>query len=56
MSKRKDDNELVQLATRVPRWLLKEAKVYCVKDDVSVMDFVQEALKDAIAKRTKAVA
>ena len=30
----------VQLATRIPKQLHRELKLYCVKSDVSVMDFV----------------
>ena len=37
----------VQLATRIPKQLHRELKLYCVKSDVSVMDFVVSALRTA---------
>ena len=38
----------VQLATRIPKQLHRELKLYCVKSDVSVMDFVVSALQDKL--------
>lgn len=35
---------LVQLATRVPRDLHREIKLFCVGKGISVMDFVEAAL------------
>ncbi len=40
----------VQLATRIPKLLHRELKLYCVKSDVSVMDFVVSALQDKLAR------
>ena len=40
----------VQLATRIPKQLHRELKLYCVKSDVSVMDFVVSALQDKLAR------
>ena len=40
----------VQLATRIPKQLHRELKLYCVKSDVSVMDFVVSALQDKPAR------
>jgi hypothetical protein len=41
---RKPDEILVQLATRVPRDLHREIKLFCVGNGISVMDFVESAL------------
>ncbi|HYV55950.1 MAG TPA: hypothetical protein VE911_00320 [Candidatus Nitrosopolaris sp.] len=38
----------VQLATRIPKQLHRELKLYCVKSDVSVMEFVVSALEDKL--------
>lgn len=40
----------VQLATRIPKQLHRELKLYCVKSDVSVMEFVVSALQDKLAR------
>jgi hypothetical protein len=40
----------VQLATRIPKQLHRELKLYCVKSDVSVMDFVVSALQDKLGR------
>lgn len=38
----------VQLATRIPKQLHRELKLYCVKSDVSVMEFVVSALEEKL--------
>lgn len=43
----------VQLATRIPKQLHRELKLYCVKSDVSVMDFVVSALQDKLSRESK---
>jgi predicted HicB family RNase H-like nuclease len=43
----------VQLATRIPKQLHRELKLYCVKSDVSVMDFVVSALQDKLARESR---
>jgi predicted HicB family RNase H-like nuclease len=43
----------VQLATRIPKQLHRELKLYCVKSDVSVMDFVVSALQDKLARDSR---
>ena len=43
----------VQLATRIPKQLHRELKLYCVKSDVSVMDFVVSALQDKLSREGK---
>lgn len=44
----KDDDVLVQLATRVPRDLHREIKLFCVSTGTSVMDFVASALSSKL--------
>jgi predicted HicB family RNase H-like nuclease len=41
----------VQLATRIPKPLHRRLKLHCVKSDVSVMDFVVEALEKLLKQR-----
>jgi predicted HicB family RNase H-like nuclease len=41
----KDDDVLVQLATRVPRSLHRDIKLHCVGNGISVMEFVSAALR-----------
>ena len=40
----------VQLATRIPKTLHRELKLYCVQSDTSVMDFVVEALREKLGR------
>ena len=42
-----------QLATRIPKQLHRELKLYCVKSDVSVMDFVVSALQDKLGREAR---
>ena len=47
-----DQNEAwVQLATRIPRRLHREMKLHCVAQEVSLMAFVVEALRDKLRCR-----
>jgi len=44
----------VQLATRIPKELHRRLKLHCVEFDVSVMDFVTDAVREKLAgKRSK---
>ena len=45
-----DDEVLIQLATRVPRALHREIKLFCVGHGISVMDFVAEALTSKLRR------
>jgi predicted HicB family RNase H-like nuclease len=47
----KEEDVLVQLATRVPRRLHREIKLFCVGNGISVMTFVGEALTSKLRKR-----
>ena len=44
---------LSQLATRIPQSLHRKLKLYCVESDVSVMDFVTEAVREKLAHEAK---
>jgi predicted HicB family RNase H-like nuclease len=41
----KGDDILTQLATRIPKSLHREIKLYCVANGISVMEFVAAALE-----------
>jgi len=49
MAKREDE-VWVQLATRIPKDLHRQLKLYCVESDTSVMDFVVQSLEEKLAK------
>ena len=46
----KDDDVLIQLATRIPKGLHREIKLYCVQNSISVMEFVATALEEKLRK------
>ncbi len=47
-----DQNEAwVQLATRIPRRLHREMKLFCVAQEVSLMAFVVDALREKLSTR-----
>jgi len=46
----KDDDVLIQLATRIPKSLHREIKVHCVSLGISVMEFVAAALEDKLRR------
>ncbi|HZP41040.1 MAG TPA: hypothetical protein VFD84_05975 [Candidatus Binatia bacterium] len=48
-----DGEVWVQLATRIPKQLHRELKLFCVKSDVSVMDFVVSALEDKLQRESR---
>ena len=48
----KDDDVLIQLATRIPKTLHREIKLHCVSHGISVMEFVAAALEEKLRKST----
>lgn len=44
------DEELIQLATRIPSRLHRAIKLHCVEQGTSVMEFVAEALQERLNK------
>ena len=51
--KRVTDEAVVQLATRLPASLLQRVKVWCIKDEVTMQDFVAEALREMLGSASK---
>ena len=49
----KEDDVLIQLATRIPKGLHREIKLHCVSQGISVMEFVAAALEDKLRKGGK---
>jgi len=48
----KDDDVLIQLATRIPKGLHREIKLFCVHNSISVMEFLAAALEEKLRKAT----
>jgi hypothetical protein len=46
------DDVWVQLATRIPKELHRKLKLHCVVSDVSVMQFVVDALGEKLKRET----
>jgi hypothetical protein len=44
-----EDQEIVQLATRIPRRVAKTLKEYCLRNDVRMQAFVRSALAEKLA-------
>lgn len=49
----KNDDVLIQLATRIPRSLHRDIKLYCVANGISVMEFVAAALETKLRRSSK---
>jgi predicted HicB family RNase H-like nuclease len=49
----KNDDVLIQLATRIPRSLHRDIKLYCVANGISVMEFVASALETKLRRSSK---
>jgi hypothetical protein len=43
-----DDQQLVQLATRIPRRVARTLKEFCVRNDVRMQTFVRSALVEKL--------
>jgi len=46
----KEDDVLIQLATRIPKGLHRGIKLFCVHNGISVMEFVAAALEEKLRK------
>jgi len=44
------DEELVQLATRIPRSVARRLKEFCVRNDIRMQNFVQTALTEKLGR------
>ena len=47
------DQVWVQLATRIPKKLHRAVKLHCVHTDISLMDFVVEALQERLEQTSR---
>jgi hypothetical protein len=45
-----NDEELVQLATRIPRRIARRLKEFCVRNDLRMQSFVRTALAEKLAR------
>jgi hypothetical protein len=45
-----DEEQLVQLATRVPRRIVRQLKEFCVRHDVRMQSFVRTALSEKLTR------
>ena len=45
-----DEEDLVQLATRIPRRVARNLKEYCVRNDVRMQSFVRTALAEKLER------
>jgi hypothetical protein len=44
------EEELVQLATRIPRRVARRLKEFCVRHDVRLQSFVRQALSEKLTR------
>jgi hypothetical protein len=49
------EEELVQLATRIPRRIARRLKEFCVRNDVRMQAFVRTALAEKLARSRGAI-
>ena len=47
------DEPVAQVATRIPKELHRRLKLYCVTREIAVQDFVVEALKEKLGRKTR---
>ena len=47
----KTEEPLTQLATRIPKSLHHELKLYCVTHDIMLQQFVREAIEEKLARK-----
>ena len=45
-----DEEDLVQLATRIPRRVARSLKEFCVRNDVRMQNFVRTALAEKLER------
>ncbi len=45
-----DEEDLVQLATRIPRRVARELKEFCVRNDLRLQNFVRTALAEKLTR------
>ena len=52
MAKAERDEPIAQLATRIPKDLHRRLKLYCVTHEIALQDFVTEAIKEQLGRRS----
>jgi hypothetical protein len=45
-----NEEQLVQLATRIPRNVVRRLKEFCVRNDVRMQSFVRDALAEKLGR------
>ena len=50
MATKPADEPMVQMATRVPRSLMQRIKILCVEREISVMQFVADAVREKLRR------
>ena len=53
MAKAQAEEAQTQLATRIPKELLRRLKLYCVTHEIDVQDFVTEAIEEKLGRKAK---
>ena len=48
----REEDVLIQLATRIPKGLHRDIKLFCVHSSISVMEFVAAALEEKLRRGT----
>jgi hypothetical protein len=48
-----DDEEMIQLATRIPARVHRAVKLHCVQQESTLMEFVCEAIREKLARESK---
>ena len=49
----KAEEAWTQLATRIPKSLHRQLKLYCVTNDIALMHFVVEAIQEKLGRKGK---
>ena len=49
----KADEPWTQLATRIPKSVHRELKLYCVTHDIALMHFVVSAIEEKLGRKTR---
>ena len=52
MTRRDDEEPLVQLATRIPKSLHRQLKLHCVTNEIAVQDFVLAAIGERLGRES----
>jgi predicted HicB family RNase H-like nuclease len=50
----KGEEACTQLATRIPKGLHRRLKLHCMTNEIAVMDFVIEAIREKLGRKVKA--